>query len=88
MKSKLIGAIVLLAVSEVFGVFLGLWFFRVFNQTVPPAVLTSFNKATAQGMYVTTGLGAGFLIFVWTLLAIGASNALRARGDRAGTRTA
>jgi hypothetical protein len=73
MKGKLIGAVVLLIGSEAIGILFGRWFFRTFNQTVPPAVMTSYNKATAQALYFTTGLGAGFVIFLWCLAAIAVS---------------
>lgn len=75
MRSRLIGWIVLLVLSEAIGLGIGQLFFRLFTQTVPPAVLTSFNKGTAYAAFLTYGLGAGLVIFLWCFAAIAISRA-------------
>jgi hypothetical protein len=70
MRSRVIGLVLLLILSEAIGLGIGHLFFRLFNQTVPPAVLTSFNKGTAYAAFLTYGLGAGLVIFLWSLAAI------------------
>lgn len=64
------GLIILLAGSVIVGVVAGLWYFGLFEKTVPPAVLTSFNKGTAKAAFVTYGLLTGVLLFVWSLAVI------------------
>ncbi|MFN8178019.1 MAG: hypothetical protein U0167_08825 [bacterium] len=73
MKRHLPGLIALLVASVALGVAIGNVFFGLFDQTVPPAVLTSFNKATAHAAFLTYGAGAGVVLFLWSLLAIAAS---------------
>ena len=76
-NKKLVGVIVLLVVSEGIGLAMGHWFFGLFEQTVPPAVLTSFNKTTAHAAFIVYGLGAGAVVFVVSLGAIAASRFFR-----------
>jgi hypothetical protein len=68
--SKLVGVIILLVGSVAIGALWGNVFFRLFTDTVPPAVLTSFNKGTAHAAFITYGVGAGITMFVWALVAI------------------
>jgi len=77
MKRAWTGLLVLLIGSEIIGVLFGHIFFGLFNKTVPPAVLTSFNKGTAYGAFLVYGMGAGVLIFLWELLGIYASRFFR-----------
>jgi hypothetical protein len=77
MRSKLVGLLVLLLGSEALGVVFGNLFFRLFNHTVPPAVLTSFNKGTAHAAFLLYGLLVGFFIFVWGIVAVMGSRAFR-----------
>jgi hypothetical protein len=78
--------LVLLIASVVIGVLAGHLFFGLFTQTVPPAVLTSFNKGTAYVAFIGYGVGLGIVIFLWTLLAarLGAGGRPRKRDDAAG----
>lgn len=82
MKRAWIGVLVLLIGSEVIGALLGHVFFGLFNKTVPPAVLTSFNKGTAYAAFLVYGLGAGFLIFLWGLLSIYGARFFREKKER------
>lgn len=70
---KLIGLLVLLLASEILGGLCGQIFFGLFEKTVPPAVLTSFNHSTVHAAFVTYGLGTGFLMFALSLAAIGSA---------------
>jgi hypothetical protein len=71
MRGKLVAALALLVGSEVIGIILGQWFFSIFQKTVPPAILTEFNRATAHAAFLTYGVGAGAIIWVWALAALG-----------------
>jgi hypothetical protein len=79
MKSKLVGLLILLVTSVGLGGLLGNVFFALFEKTVPAAVLTSFNKSTAHLAFIAYGLGAGVLIFVWSVVAIQVSRFFRGR---------
>jgi hypothetical protein len=62
------GILLLLAASEAVGLALGQWFFGIYTQTVPPAVVTSFNVNAAHGYFLLNGALAGLLFFIWGLL--------------------
>ena len=70
MSRRTVGILLLLAGSELLGLLSGHWFFRVFNVTVPAAVVTDFNRATAYGFFLWRGLLLGFVIFLWAFLAV------------------
>ena len=70
MKRHLPALAVLLVLSEVVGLLIGHVFFRLFDKTVPPAMLTSFNKGTAHAAFLIYGLGTGLVLFLWGLLAV------------------
>jgi hypothetical protein len=65
--------------SLVLGVLAGQLFFGIFNKTVPPAVLTSFNKGTAHAYFIVGGIVLGLAMFVWSLLVAGMMAATRKR---------
>jgi hypothetical protein len=65
--------------SLVLGVLAGQLFFGIFNKTVPPAVLTSFNKGTAHAYFIVGGIVLGLVMFVWSLLVAGMMAATRKR---------
>lgn len=65
--------------SLVIGVLAGQLFFGIFNKTVPPAVLTSFNKGTAHAYFIVGGVALGVVMFVWSLLVSGMMAATRKR---------
>jgi uncharacterized membrane protein len=71
MSKRLIGIVLAAVGSVVLGIVAAQWFFGLYDRTVPPAVLTSFNKGAAHGAFVAYGLGLGIAIFAWTLLAVG-----------------
>jgi ABC-type Na+ efflux pump permease subunit len=70
MNKKVLGVIILLIGSVAIGAIAGDRFFSLFVKTVPPAVLTSFNKGTAHGAFIVYGLVFGGGIFLWTLVGI------------------
>jgi hypothetical protein len=69
-RKTLTGLIILLAGSLIVGVVAGLWYFGLFEKTVPPAVLTSFNKGTAKAAFITYGVLTGVLLFIWSLAVV------------------
>jgi hypothetical protein len=78
MKNKrIVGLIILLVVCEGIGIVMGNTFFGLFEQTVPPAVLTSFNKGTAHAAFVTYGVGAGAVVFVVSIASIAGARLFR-----------
>lgn len=72
--------------SLVIGVLAGQLFFGIFNKTVPPAVLTSFNKGTAHAYFIVGGVGLGIVMFVWSLLVAGMMAATRKREPKSEVR--
>lgn len=76
MKRYLPWWIALLVGSEAIGILLGLWFFALFKQTVPPAVVTDFLRGTAQAAFITYGAGAGVVLFLWATAALGVARML------------
>lgn len=70
MDKRVIGLVLLLVGSVAIGALAGDRFFSLFVKTVPPAVLTSFNKGTAHGAFIVYGLVFGGGIFLWTLVGI------------------
>jgi len=83
MRRAWIGLLVLLIGSEIIGILLGHIFFGLFNKTVPPAVLTSFNKGTAYAAFLAYGIGAGAFIFLWALLGVYGARFFRRRKETA-----
>lgn len=70
MSRRSVGLILLVLASLALGVFAGLRFFHLFDITVPPAVLTDFNKGTARWAFIVYGLASGAVLFVWSLLIV------------------
>ncbi len=70
MSKRLIGIVLAAVGSLVLGYLAGERFFVLFDKTVPPAVITDFNRATAHGFFITYGLVLGVVVFAWTLLAV------------------
>ena len=71
MNRRLFGLVLLLLGSVGGGALSGNLFFNLFTKTVPPALLTSFNRGTAHGAFIFYGFILGIAIFVWALVAIG-----------------
>jgi len=67
MSKRLIGIVLAAVGSLAIGIVASEWFFGLFEKTVPPAVITSFNKGAAHGAFFFYGLGLGVLIFAWAL---------------------
>jgi hypothetical protein len=76
MKRYLPWWIALLVGSEAIGILLGLWFFALFKQTVPPAVVTDFLRNTAQAAFISYGAGAGVVLFLWATASVGVARML------------
>jgi uncharacterized membrane protein len=70
MPRRLIGVLLLLVLGEALGVLLSIWFFHLFQKTVPPLAISSFNESAARIAFIFYGLGSGFLIFLLTLIAV------------------
>jgi hypothetical protein len=64
----------------VLGIFTGLVGCWIFESKVPAAMQTAVLATEARVYYLGAGLGLGFLIYIWTRIAVGISG-------RAGTRT-
>jgi len=69
MSGRQVGLMLLLILSLALGVLMGEMFHRVFMANIPPAMLSSFNKATAQFTHILYGLIAGVVMFLWAILA-------------------
>ena len=74
-----IGLLLLLVASLAMGLLLGQWFFKIYTQTVPAAVVTSFNVATAHGWFLWNGVLAGLVLFIWGLLVMWLAPLFRGR---------
>jgi len=70
MSRRTVGILLLLVGSVLLGFLSGHWFFRIFTVTVPPAVVTDFNRAAAYGYFLWRGLLLGFVIFLWAFLGV------------------
>src|SRR5262245_27795907 len=62
---RIVWLIALLIVSELVGIAVAQWFWQIYLQTVPPAMLTGFNKSTAHGWFLTNGALLGLVFPVW-----------------------
>jgi hypothetical protein len=69
MSRRLVGIILLLVGSEILGLLAGQQFFRLMDSWVPPAVITDLSRSSARALYLMGGLGLGFVVFLWSLLA-------------------
>ena len=69
MSRRFVGVLVLLALSVLLGVLAGEFFFRIWIKTVPNAVTTSFNTASAHAYYLWSGAEVGLAFFAWGYLA-------------------
>ena len=80
MPSKTFTTILLFVLSEVVGVALGEWFFRLYLKAIPPVALSDFNAQSAHFVYWLYGAGVGVVLFLWALLGMVTtriSNAMR-----------
>ena len=73
MSKRTIGLLLLLLCSGGLGIGLGHWFFDVFDASVPPAVLTELNRATAYSFFLFRGFLVGLVVFVWSLVVLALS---------------
>jgi hypothetical protein len=76
-----VGLLVLLVASEALGLLLGQWFFKIYTDTVPPAVVTSFNVSVARGRFLFDGALVGLVFFIWGLLVMWLAPFFRGRRD-------
>lgn len=86
MSRRLWGLILLLMGSEALGILAGHWFFGLFDKTVPPAVITAFNRGAAHGAFIAYGMGLGLAVFLLALTAVALSRFFRAAPGEAGAR--
>jgi len=77
MSRRAVGILLLLLGSELLGLLSGHWYFGVFTSTVPPAVVTDFNRSAAYGLFLFRGLLLGLGIFLLAFLAVVASPLFR-----------
>ncbi|HOI10931.1 MAG TPA: hypothetical protein PK313_10700, partial [Myxococcota bacterium] len=70
MSRRSVGLIVLAVASLALGIFAGLRFFHLFEITVPPAVLTDFNRGTSRWAFIVYGLVAAAVLYAWSLLVV------------------
>jgi len=78
--SRTFTTILLLVLSEVVGIALGEWFFRLYLKAIPPVALSDFNTGSARIAYWLYGAGVGVVLFLWALLGMftsKVSNAMR-----------
>ena len=85
MSKRLVGVVLLLAASVTLGVVLGIWFFRLFEKTMPPLALSSFNQSAAHAMFLGYGVVSGIAIFLFALVVALVAPVFR---DRSGMRSA
>ena len=85
MSKRVIGLLFLLAGSVALGVLQGVYFFRLFEKTVPPLALSSFSESAAHVTFLGYGVASGVCIFLLALAAVLISPAFR---NRSGARTA
>lgn len=81
MSRSRVGVLVYLVVSVLLGLGAGEWFFRLFDQVVPPAVTTAFNRTAAHGYFIFNGALLGLIAFFWGLIAVIVAPLLRAKPD-------
>ena len=77
MRRRIFGLVIMLIGSVLLGILTGNWYFHLFRQTVPPAVLTSFNQATAHAAFLGYGLLTGAVIFLWSLAVLALAKLFR-----------
>lgn len=65
MNPRRLALIAYAAVSVLAGIGAGHWFFGLFDQVVPPAVMTSFNRTTAHGYFLMNGAFLGVVMALW-----------------------
>jgi hypothetical protein len=68
MSKKMLGLILLLIGGEIIGLVAGNYAYRLFDQTVPPAVITTLVRNGARGAYLLFGGMLGIVIALWTVL--------------------
>ena len=68
MSKRMIGLLLLLVASILFGLVLSELFFRLFLRTVPPLAVSQFNQSAAHVAFMFYGLGAGVAAFIWSVL--------------------
>lgn len=76
---RFVGLGLLLVGSLALGLGAGHVFFGLFEKTVPPAVITSFNKGAAYFAFLGYGFLLGFVVYLWTMLAMGIARVTGAR---------
>ena len=78
-----ISILLYLILSTLLGIGAGEWFFRMFDQFVPAAVTTNFNRTAAHGYFLLNGAALGIVIFLWGIAAVFLAPMLRRDRSRA-----
>lgn len=81
MSRRAWGIVILIVLSEVFGLLAANWFFGLYDRTVPPAMVTAFNRSTAHGAFLFQGLILGLIIAIWSLAVLLLATFFRPRKD-------
>lgn len=68
MSRRVWGILVTLGLSMLLGVGAGEFFFGIWQKTVPPAMTTSFNSASAHAAYLGSGAVVGVVFFLWGMV--------------------
>ena len=68
MSSRVWGFLVLFVLSMVLGLLAGEFFFKIWRETVPPAMTTNFNTGSAHAAFLGSGTVVGIVFFLWGLI--------------------
>ncbi len=79
MNRSRVGLLILLVACELLGLGAAQWFYRVFQVTVPAAMLTDFNRLSAHAMYLVNGSVLGFVLFLWCLAVLAIAPVFRSK---------
>lgn len=82
MSKRAIGLALLAIGSVVIGLVGGHYAYRLFDRTVPPAVITDLVRGTTRAAYMTSGIAFGALIFGWTVAAVWLSRFFAGAGTK------
>ena len=67
MNKRFVGIGLLAVGSLVMGIMAGNYAFRLFDKTVPPAVITDLVRGGAHAAYVSFGVVLGVVVFLWSM---------------------
>ena len=82
MSSKTVTLIVLLVLSLAMGVAIGEVFFRLYLSAIPPVGQSAFTANASHVAHLGYGAGVGIVLFVWSLLGMGAGGLMSKLGRK------